>query len=141
HRMGIASAVWKPDVQSAHIWAQTNLILDALVGYGLKGTPREPVASLIREANASRRPILALDLPSGLDGDTGEPYEPCICASTTLTLGLPKVGLLAKAAKRFVGELYVADIGVPPLVYRRLGLEVGNLFSVSDVVELETSPD
>ncbi|MCI0484064.1 MAG: NAD(P)H-hydrate epimerase, partial [candidate division NC10 bacterium] len=48
HRMGIASAVWKPDLQSAHIWPQTNLILDALVGYGLKGAPREPVASLIR---------------------------------------------------------------------------------------------
>lgn len=140
-RMGITWSVWNPDHHRSDSWAPVDLVLDALVGYGLKGPPREPVASLIRTANASGKPIVALDVPSGLDGDTGEPYEPCIRASTTVALALPKVGLLAKAAKKFVGDLYVADIGVPPMVYRRLGLEVGNLFSFSDLVRVEPSSD
>lgn len=138
-RMGIALAVWKPDLQHPDFWSELALIVDALVGYGLKGPPREPAAGLIRHANAAGKPIVALDLPSGLDGDTGEPYEPCIRASTTVTLALPKVGLLAKAAKSFVGKLYVADIGVPPPVYRQLGLDVGKLFRFSDLLQVDST--
>jgi NAD(P)H-hydrate epimerase len=69
------------------------LLLDALIGYSLRGAPREPIAALISAANAAGPPVLALDLPSGLDGDTGEPAEPTIKAAATLTLALPKRGL------------------------------------------------
>lgn len=111
-----------------------DVILDALIGYSLNGAPREPIASLIRAANAARRPVIALDLPSGLDGDSGEPNDPTIRASATLTLALPKAGLLKPVADEWVGELFVADISVPELVYQRLGLHVGPIFALADVV-------
>lgn len=111
-----------------------DLVLDALIGYSLRGAPREPIASLIHAANASGTPILALDIPSGLNGDSGEAYDPTIRAVATLTLALPKAGLLLAPAREWVGNLYLADISVPEAVYRRLGLNVGPIFSRSDVV-------
>jgi NAD(P)H-hydrate epimerase len=120
-----------------------DLALDALLGYSLRGAPREPIAALIRAANAAAASsgprILALDLPSGLDGDTGEASEPTVRAAATLTLALPKVGLLRPAAREWVGELYVADISVPELVYRRLGLRVGPIFGRADIVGVAPS--
>jgi NAD(P)H-hydrate epimerase len=110
------------------------LILDALIGYSLRGAPREPIASLIRAANTARPPILALDIPSGLDGDAGTAADPTIRAAATLTLALPKAGLVQPAARAWVGDLYVADISVPEAVYRRLGLDVGPIFARSDIV-------
>jgi NAD(P)H-hydrate epimerase len=112
------------------------VVLDALIGYSLHGAPREPIASYIRKANAARRPIIALDIPSGLDGDTGEANEPTIQATRTLTLALPKAGLLQPAARSWVGDIYLADISVPDLVYQRLGLAVGPVFAEADVVPI-----
>jgi NAD(P)H-hydrate epimerase len=111
-----------------------DLLVDALIGYSLTGAPRPPASSLIRAANAADTPILALDIPSGLDGDRGVPYEPCIVATATLTLALPKTGLLQTVAERYVGELHLADISVPPSVYHRMGLHVGAVFSKDDIV-------
>jgi NAD(P)H-hydrate epimerase len=116
------------------IMSRADLIVDALIGYSLRGTPREPIASLIQAANTSGVPVLALDIPSGLDGDSGEAADPTIRAAATLTLALPKTGLLQPVARKWVGELYVADISVPQLVYRRLGLNVGPIFARSDIV-------
>ncbi len=111
-----------------------DLVLDALIGYSLRGAPREPIASLIRAANASGTPLLALDIPSGMNGDSGEAYDPTIRAVSTLTLALPKRGLTRPAARGWVGNLHVADISVPQVVYDRLGLDVGALFARSDIV-------
>lgn len=113
-----------------------DLIVDALIGYGLQGNPRGPAATWIRRANASPASILSLDAPSGLDATGGIPGEPCVVASATMTLALPKVGLLAPQARPLVGKLYCADISVPPELYRRLGLEVGALFKADTIVEL-----
>lgn len=113
---------------------QADLILDALIGYGLTGNPRGAPAEWINRANAAHRPILALDAPSGLDTTTGIPGEPCLRAAATLTLALPKTGLLTSAARPFVGDLYLADIGVPPQLYRRLGLQVGPLFTEDTII-------
>ncbi|MBI3971875.1 MAG: NAD(P)H-hydrate epimerase [Chloroflexi bacterium] len=115
---------------------EADLVLDALVGYSLRGAPRGPVAALIRTANASGARILALDVPSGLDGDTGEALDPTIRANATLTLALPKTGLLRPAARAWIGDLYLADISVPAAVYRRLGLPVETIFAQSDIVRL-----
>jgi len=93
------------------------LLVDALLGYGSRGSPREPVAGMIRRANGSRIPILAVDIPSGLDATTGEPNEPCVVAKATVTFGLPKTGFLNPRAMKFVGDLYVADISMPRKVY------------------------
>jgi len=115
---------------------RAELVLDALIGYSLFGAPREPIAALIRVANIASAPILALDIPSCMNGDTGEAYEPTIRATTTLTLALPKVGLLWPAAGVWTGDLLLADISVPEVVYRRLGLNVGPLFARSEIVQL-----
>lgn len=83
--------------------AETELVLDALVGYSLRGDPREPVASFIRAANRAAPQRLALDIPSGLAGDSGRPLEPYLEAGVTLTLVWPKAGLLAETAKPYFG--------------------------------------
>ena len=95
------------------------LLIDALLGYGSEGSPREPLAGLIRWANASKVPVLAVDIPSGLDATTGEPGDPCISARATVTFGLPKTGFLGPSAKPLVGDLFVADISLPRTLYER----------------------
>ena len=115
---------------------KVDLILDALIGYGLSGDPRQPVAGWIEKANKAGRPILALDAPSGLDTTSGIPGDPCIKAAATLTLALPKMGLLTREAKDYVGNLYLADISVPPGLYRHLGIEVSNLFEKDTILKV-----
>jgi NAD(P)H-hydrate epimerase len=117
--------------------AQADLILDAIIGYGLTGNPRGEAARWIRQANEAHRPILALDAPSGLNTTTGSAGEPCIRATATLTLALPKVGLLSQDARPVVGDLYLADIGVPPELYRKLGLEISPLFEEDTIIRID----
>jgi NAD(P)H-hydrate epimerase len=131
-RMGVP--VWTPEQFPPDALAHADAILDALIGYSLQGPPREPIASLIRAANRAHTPVIALDIPSGLDGDSGRPFDPAITAATTLTLALPKAGLLRPAAREWVGDLYLADISVPVQVYQRLGVETGPIFAASDIV-------
>lgn len=116
-----------------------DLVIDALVGYSLEGAPRGAVAHLIEAANRGAAPILSLDVPSGLDATTGEAREPVVRAAATLTIALPKTGLFAAEAAAFVGELYLADIGVPPQLHEApsLGLDVGPLFARADLVRLK----
>lgn len=87
-------------------------IVDALLGTGATGSPRPPIDAAIRRINASGVPVFALDLPSGLDCDTGEPAEPTIRAAHTCTFAALKLGLLVPAAQPYVGRLHVADIGI-----------------------------
>ena len=131
-RMGVP--VWTAEQSPPGALAQADAILDALIGYSLQGPPREPIASLIRAANRASSPVIALDVPSGLNGDSGRAFDPTITAATTLTLALPKAGLLRPAAREWVGELYLADISVPVQVYQRLGIETGPVFAASDIV-------
>ena len=114
------------------------LIIDGIIGYSLRGRPRGTAAHLIRWANRQSAPILALDVPSGLDAGGAAAYDPVIHAAATMTLALPKTGLLSASALPHVGELYLADIGVPPALYGGpgLGLTVGPLFAASDIVRL-----
>lgn len=118
--------------------ARADLAVDGVIGYSLKGPPRGTAADLIRWANGQDAPILALDVPSGLDAATGEPFDPAVRASATLTLALPKEGLRAQDAERYVGELYLADIGVPPALCGGpgLGLSVGPIFAESDILRI-----
>ncbi len=118
-----------------------DMVIDALIGYSLHGAPREPIVSFIKAANESAAPVVSLDIPSGLDGDTGVAYEPCLRAGATLTLAWPKAGLLKPTAKPYVGELYLADISVPTAVYRALGVEPGPLFSEGPLVWVRTTHD
>jgi NAD(P)H-hydrate epimerase len=97
-----------------------DLVVDALIGYSLSGPPTGPAAELIGWANAQPVPVLALDVPSGIDATTGAAPGVHVGAGTTVTLALPKTGLDAAAA----GDLLLADIGIPVGVYRRVGVEV-----------------
>lgn len=117
---------------------QPDLVVDGVIGYSLQGAPRGEAARLIRWANASGAPILALDAPSGVDTTTGVAFDPAIRATATMTLALPKAGLRAPGVAGHVGELYLADISVPPELYAgpALGLSVGHLFAQSDIVRL-----
>lgn len=116
----------------------TDLIVDGLIGYSQIGDPRGAVATLIEWANESDAPVLSLDVPSGLDATTGALGNPVIQATATLTLALPKDGLRASGVEDSVGELYLADIGVPPELYRgpTLGLNVGPIFAQSEILRI-----
>jgi NAD(P)H-hydrate epimerase len=114
--------------------AEADLVIDALIGYGLRGNPAGRAAELIEWANRQPAPVLSLDAPSGLDATTGAAGNPSIRATATLTLALPKTGLLA--APEQVGRLFLADLSVPRLVYERMGLAVGDPFTRGAVVEV-----
>jgi len=115
-----------------------DLIIDGIIGYSLRGEPRGSAATLIQWANSRSVPILALDAPSGLDTTTGTVYEPAIRATATMTLALPKAGLLSDQGLLQVGELYLADISVPPELYASpaLNIPVGPIFAASDIVRV-----
>jgi len=90
-----------------------DLIVDAIFGTGLTEAPRPPFAEIVDRVIAARRPILAIDIPSGLDCDTGRPLGPCIRAHRTVTFVAQKVGFEKPEAKEFTGKVIVADIGCP----------------------------
>ena len=115
-----------------------DLIVDGIIGYSLQGAPRGRAAEMIRWTNAQNTPILALDNPSGLNASTGEALDPTIRAAATMTLAMPKIGL-QKAQKEIVGELYLADIGVPPELYARppLNLQINPLFREDGILRLK----
>ncbi len=115
-----------------------DLIVDAIIGYSLKGPPKGAAAELIRVANDHASPILSLDVPSGVDATTGAVQQLAIMATATLSLALPKTGLRTPTAMPHVGELYLADIGVPPELYARpeISLSVGPVFAMEDLVRL-----
>jgi len=115
-----------------------DLIVDAIIGYSLSGAPRGTAAHMITWANAQDAPILSLDVPSGVDTATGRAHNPAIRAATTLTLALPKAGLRAPGTAQYVGELYLADIGIPPGLYAGPGLRlsVGAIFAKEEIIRL-----
>jgi len=91
-----------------------SLIVDALFGTGLHGPLKEPYRAIIEALNALGRPILAVDIPSGLDCDMGQPLGTAIRATYTVTFVAVKKGFLSSEAASYIGELYVASIGVEP---------------------------
>lgn len=107
------------EVEAAHLGKKpVDLVLDGLIGYGLRAAPREPVAELIRWANGTGVPIVALDIPSGVDATTGHTPGTFIQPQWTMTLALPKTGLLPQRT----GAPFLADIGIPEGLYQRMGL-------------------
>ncbi len=93
--------------------AWTSLIVDALLGIGLSGPVREPYASLIRLLNHRRAPILSVDVPSGLDCDTGEILGVAVRATRTVTFGAPKLGFTRGRGPELTGPVELVDISLP----------------------------
>ena len=114
-----------------------DIVLDGVIGYSLSGAPRGVAGELIRWATTQQAPIVSLDVPSGVDASTGTVHDPAISAAATLTLALPKEGLRATGVEAHVGELYLADISVPPELYaKHLGVDIDPVFLESDIVRL-----
>lgn len=109
--------------QVEEVISRSEIVVDALIGYGLRGAPRERTAELIELCNLAAAQVLSLDVPSGLNATTGEAPGVVVRPDRTLTLALPKTGL-----EHVPGEVYLADIGIPPEVYQGLDLSVEPLF-------------
>ena len=99
-------------------------IVDALLGTGLTGTVRSPFADIIDCMNTSGKPILAIDLPSGMDADTGEPLGIAVKAQLTITFVAPKTGFTNPHAGQYTGIVHVAGIGAPRALLAEYGINV-----------------
>ena len=110
------SDLWGTFEAQLHI---SDWVVDALLGTGAQGNPREPLAGAITRINRIAKKVLAVDLPSGLDADTGEPAHPTIRATLTCTFFANKIGLSKISAEPYVGEIEVCDIGFPPQLVKQ----------------------
>ena len=126
------------DVTGTLLFEGAEVVLDAIFGTGISTAPQGNFSAWIDAINASRAQVVSIDVPSGLDSDTGVAYAPSVQAHTTVTLGLPKAGLTKGDGPRLAGEVWVADIGMPFEVYAALGIEMpAALFSADDRLRLE----
>ena len=91
----------------------SDLIIDAILGTGLQGKVTGLKAKIIDSINIIKKEVVAIDVPSGLDADTGKIEGPCIKAAHTITLALPKIGLLIFPGASYAGKVMVEDIGIP----------------------------
>ena len=113
------------------------VILDSLFGTGLSRSPKDRFATWIEAINAADAHVVAVDIPSGLDSDSGVAYAPCVRADVTVTFTLPKQGMLKGDGPRLSGEVWVADIGVPFEAVAEVGVTLPpTIFAVSDVVRI-----
>jgi NAD(P)H-hydrate epimerase len=127
-----------PDREMAHEVAAADMIVDAVLGYRGRGAPHDEVKALLDHIGGAPDRTLSLDLPSGVDADTGEAAPGAISSRATMTLALPKLGLLTDAGRVRRGHLYLADIGLPAALYERMGLAVGTPFATGRIVRVET---
>ena len=109
---------------SERLISSADIVVDALIGYSLKGAPRGNTAMLIEACNQKARHVVALDIPSGINATTGESPGISIRADKTVTLALPKHGL--DPAKY---DLYLTEIGIPAEVFLPLGITLAPLFT------------
>lgn len=100
-----------------------DLVIDALLGTGVKGEVRQPQADAIKAMNESESPVLSVDIPSGVNADTGAVGGCAVLADMTVTFAFPKVGLLTGAGISCTGDLIIADIGIPDTLTKDVGLQ------------------
>ena len=117
--------------------ADADVVVDALLGYNSHGAPRGEVARFVELIVRSRRPVVSLDVPTGVDPDSGEAAASAISAAATMTLALPKPGLVMGEGAIRAGRLYLGDIGLPQALYARMGLNVGPLFAAARIIKLD----
>jgi ADP-dependent NAD(P)H-hydrate dehydratase / NAD(P)H-hydrate epimerase len=110
-----------------------DVLVDGLFGIGIRLPLRDPAPRIIEAMNASRVPVVAIDVPSGLDADTGAGREAAVRAAATTTLVAPKTGLRGATN---AGRILVADIGMPVAVFSTERAALAALYQIGDVVEL-----
>jgi NAD(P)H-hydrate epimerase len=141
--MGVSCCMAIYDISAEEIedeLAKADLVIDAVLGYRGRGAPHDEVATLIERIVDADERMLSLDLPSGMDADSGEAPPGAIRSRATMTLALPKRGLVSAVGQERVGRLYLADIGLPAALYARMAIEVGTPFSAGRIVALEPAP-
>lgn len=109
-----------------------DLLIDSVIGYSLRGEPSGEALLLIEWAMKQKSVKISLDIPSGIDATTGESTAISLKPDYTLTLALPKRGLLPE----HTGELFLGDIGIPNKVYEKIGLNIGNVFADKFIVKI-----
>ncbi|MFI5388379.1 MAG: NAD(P)H-hydrate dehydratase, partial [Candidatus Eremiobacterales bacterium] len=97
------------------------LIIDGLLGTGSSGPLRDQFRTWVNEINIADRDVIAVDVPTGIDPSTGMVAGPAVTATATVTMAAPKVGMLLYPAASYVGELWVAHIGIPPSILAEVG--------------------
>ena len=95
-------------------FGRSHLIIDAIFGTGFRGTADQPAGQVIEAINSAGLPVLSADIPSGVNGETGQVIGPAVAAQVTVTIGLLKTGLLFYPGKELAGEIIIADVGFPP---------------------------
>lgn len=116
HKISGTSSDERPDLSSY------SLIIDALFGFSLTGNPRPPADRIIDQINTADIPVLAVDVPSGLDVHTGSLGDPTVKANYTVALGMLKKGF--KEHPDHIGKVYIGDLGIPEQTYRDMGFEM-----------------
>jgi NAD(P)H-hydrate epimerase len=138
-QMAVECCVAAYDVSDADLEAElatADGVVDAVLGYRATGEPRGESGLLVRHVAMARAPVVSLDLPSGIDPDSGAAPGIAVYATATLTLALPKLGLLTASGREHAGRTYLADIGLPAALYRRLGIDPGTAFAGGRIVRL-----
>ncbi|MBA2632735.1 MAG: NAD(P)H-hydrate epimerase [Chloroflexi bacterium] len=134
------ASAWRDTTCRTQPWrglaAGADVIVDALIGSSLEGAPDEAYQPLIGVSALTDGWVVSLDLPSGIDASSAERPGAAVRADVTLGLGLPKIGAGRGEGRRFAGQRLLADIGIPPAAYQRLGIEVGNVFRHASIVSL-----
>jgi ADP-dependent NAD(P)H-hydrate dehydratase / NAD(P)H-hydrate epimerase len=113
----------------------SDIIVDGILGTGFKGSLTGIVKDLVEVLNISPAPIISIDIPTGVNGETGSVQGSCIKAERTVTFGLPKLGLIIHPGCEYTGEVIVADIGIPSEVFNSMDINI-NLISGSLVSKL-----
>lgn len=126
-----------PEADLRDLLGESDVVVDAILGYNAAGSPRGEVEMLIGQVADSGRPIVSLDIPSGLDPDSGLAPGRAVTAQATMTLALPKVGLLTPSGREHSGRLYLADLGLPAALYRRLGINVDAPFGAGRILRVD----
>lgn len=110
--------------QLADALSDADLVVDAIFGTGLHGDVSGLIRDVISAMNAAQTPVLAVDIPSGVDADSGKIWGVAVRADCTVTFALPKIGLLVYPGASCVGELTVADIGIPDQLFDEVMVEM-----------------
>jgi NAD(P)H-hydrate epimerase len=118
-------------------WRKSDLIIDGMVGYNIRGKLKPQLGIFCYQLSICGIPIIANDIPSGVHPDKGYLDKNCIHATQTLTIALPKKGIIGKHLKNVVGELYLGNISVPTSLYLEMGIEVDKeLFRNGNVIKI-----
>ena len=103
---------------AARRFSHTHIVVDAILGTGLQGEAHGIAAAAIEVMNAGDVPVLSVDIPSGLDANTGKPLGMAVRATRTATCHAPKVGFRNRSSAKYTGKVSVVDIGIPREVVR-----------------------